>query len=55
MPVLRRGETLHAYGENFGTLLERKIALMEMYGDREPRIDPDFMWRMPVEQIGEEG
>jgi hypothetical protein len=55
MPVLHGGETLHAYGENFGTLLERKIVLMETYGDREPRVDPGFMWRMPVEQPGGEG
>lgn len=47
MPVLWRGETLHGYGKNFAELLRRKIALMEQYGDREPRVDPGYMWRMP--------
>jgi hypothetical protein len=47
MPVLTGGETLHGYGKNFGDLLKRKISLMEGYGDREPRVDPGYMWRMP--------
>ena len=47
MPVLSGGETLHGYGKNFAQLLKRKIALMEEYGDREPRVDPGYMWRMP--------
>ena len=47
MPVLSGGETLHGYGKNFAHLLKRKIALMEEYGDREPRVDPGYMWRMP--------
>ncbi len=46
MPVAVQGETLHAYGANFGALLEKKIALMELHKDDEPYIDPDFMWRM---------
>ncbi len=46
-PVLVRGETLHGYGKNFEELLKRKIALMEQYGDREPRVDPAYMWRVP--------
>ena len=32
---------------DFEFLLKRKIALMEEYGDREPRVDPGYMWRMP--------
>jgi hypothetical protein len=47
MPILRSGETLHGYGKNFADLLKRKIALMEQYGNREPRVDPGYMWRMP--------
>jgi hypothetical protein len=47
LPLLGRGETLHGYGRNFAELLERKIALMEQYGDREPRVDPGYIWRMP--------
>ena len=55
MPVDRAGETLHSYGENFGELLERKIRLMELHPDDEPRIDPSYMWRMPAHIHGEEG
>ena len=47
MPVLEDGENMHEYGENFGELVRKKIALMERYGDREPYIDPDYMWRLP--------
>jgi hypothetical protein len=47
MPVLAGGETLHGYGKNFQDLLKRKISLMEEYGDREPSVDPGYMWRMP--------
>jgi hypothetical protein len=46
MPVAAGGETLHVYGTNFGELLEQKIRLMERHASDEPRIDPDFMWRM---------
>jgi len=49
MPISTAGESLHIYGENFGELLERRIALMERHRDEEPYIDPDFMWRMPEE------
>lgn len=41
------GETTFIYGENFGELLEKKIALMEGREDDEPYIDPDYMWRVP--------
>ncbi|MBI5471823.1 MAG: hypothetical protein HY961_05710, partial [Ignavibacteriae bacterium] len=47
IPISRSGETLHIYGENFGELLQKKIALMEQHKNDEPRIDPDYMWRMP--------
>ncbi len=46
MPVAASEETLHCYGENFGELLEKKIELMERFGDLEPSVDPDYMWRM---------
>ena len=46
MPVSALGESLHIYGENFGELLERKIALMERHAHDEPFIDPHYMWRM---------
>lgn len=47
MPIHKKGEWMHDYGPNFGELLKKKIQLMEQYGDRMPRIDPDYMWRMP--------
>ncbi|MFH1566695.1 MAG: hypothetical protein ABIL09_01755 [Gemmatimonadota bacterium] len=47
MPVHEAGESMHHYGVTFGDLVRRKIELMRQYGDRPPRIDPDFMWRMP--------
>jgi hypothetical protein len=47
MPVSSVGESLHIYGENFGELLKKKLTLMEAHRDDEPRIDPDYMWRMP--------
>jgi hypothetical protein len=54
--ILAHGETLHGYGGNFAELLETKIRLMDQYGDREPRVDPEYMWRMPVRQReGERG
>lgn len=47
MRVTDFGETMHDYGDNFGELLKRKIDLMQRYGQMTPRIDPDYMWRMP--------
>ena len=47
MPISAYGETMHDYGTNFGDLLNKKISLMESYGDRIPYIDPNYMWRMP--------
>ena len=47
IPISPAGESLHIYGENFGELLEKKIALMERHKNDEPHIDPDYMWRMP--------
>ncbi len=46
IPISALRESLHIYGENFGELLERKIALMERHAHDEPFIDPDYMWRM---------
>jgi len=48
MPVLPCGEAFYMYGENFGELLQRKLALMRAHVDDEPRIDPNFLWRMPA-------
>lgn len=47
MPVAPEGETFNMYGPNLAELIGRKIALMEKHRDDEPRVDPDFMWRMP--------
>ncbi len=55
IPVSAVGETAHIYGGNFGELLKRKIALMERHMDDLPRIDPDFMWRMPGARPGPSG
>jgi hypothetical protein len=46
IPVSRTGESLHIYGANFGELLKKKIELMERHKMDEPRIDPEYMWRM---------
>jgi len=46
-PVSVCGETLHIYGDNFGELLERKIALMERHRGDEPKVDREYMWRRP--------
>lgn len=47
MVVSKVAETSYIYGENIGELIRKKIALMEKYGDVEPYIDPNFMWRVP--------
>lgn len=47
MPVSAIGETVHCYGENFGDLLQKKIALMERHRNDEPFVDAGYMWRMP--------
>lgn len=47
MPLMAHGETTHHYGLNLGELQRHRIRLMEQYGDAEPAIDPDYMWRMP--------
>ena len=39
-------ETPFIYAPNLGQLLDRKIALMQEYGDCEPRIDPEYMFRV---------
>lgn len=48
MPVLPCGEAFYMYGENFGELLQRKLTLMRAHVDDEPRIDRNFLWRMPA-------
>lgn len=47
MPIYETGENGHDYGPSFGKDLERKIRLMKKYGDAEPYIDPNYMWRTP--------
>jgi hypothetical protein len=47
MPVDATGETFNMYGTNLADLIRRKVALMEKHRNDEPRIDPDFMWRLP--------
>jgi hypothetical protein len=47
MPVDPTGETFNMYGTNLPELIRRKVALMEKHRTDEPRIDPDFMWRLP--------
>jgi hypothetical protein len=46
MLVAEQGETSYVHGENFGEGLRRKIELMDEYGDREPAIDEDIVWRL---------
>jgi hypothetical protein len=46
MPLSTVGETWSAYGDNFGKLLERKIALMEAHRNDLPFVDGNFMWRL---------
>jgi hypothetical protein len=47
MPIDPAGETFNMYGTNLAELIRKKIALMEAHRNDEPRIDPDFMWRLP--------
>ncbi|MBN2092925.1 hypothetical protein JW964_25105 [candidate division KSB1 bacterium] len=47
MVVSDKGESVHIYGENFGELLQRKIALMQGHENDIPYIDPKFIWRVP--------
>jgi hypothetical protein len=49
MPLASTGENWAFYGANFGTLLQKKIALMKKHREDIPFIDPDFMWRMGPE------
>lgn len=46
IPISKSGESLHIYGNNFGELLKKKIALMEKHANDEPYIDAHYMWRM---------
>lgn len=47
MPIDPSGETFNMYGTNLPELIRKKVALMEKHRNDEPRIDPDFMWRLP--------
>ncbi len=47
MPIDPTGETFNMYGTNLPELIRRKVALMEKHRNDEPRIDPNFMWRLP--------
>lgn len=46
MLVAEQGETSYIHGENFGECLRYKIELMHEYGDREPAIDEEIIWRL---------
>lgn len=46
MLVAEQGETSYVHGENFGECVCKKIELMEAYGDREPKIDEEIIWRL---------
>ncbi len=46
-------ETPFIYAPNLGTLLERKVELMREYGDHEPRIDPEYMFRVASDPYAE--
>ncbi|MHC4471395.1 MAG: hypothetical protein ACYS99_10565 [Planctomycetota bacterium] len=46
MAISKGSETTFIYDDRFGDHLVRKIDLMERYGDREPRIDDDLMYRV---------
>jgi hypothetical protein len=41
------GETTFIYYKNFGEQLKRKITLMKGHENDEPRVDPNFQWRVP--------
>ncbi|MBT6146673.1 MAG: hypothetical protein HOH74_14640, partial [Gemmatimonadetes bacterium] len=47
MPVQVTGESVHNYGLNFPDAVRRKIELMDAYGDTEPAIDSNHMFRAP--------
>jgi hypothetical protein len=47
MMVAGIGETPFIHGENFPDLLVKKIALMRRHRRDVPRIDPDYMFRLP--------
>ncbi len=47
LPIDPSGETFNMYGPNLAGLVRKKIALMKEHRDDEPRIDQDFMWRLP--------
>ncbi len=47
MAVSTIGENMHVYGNDFGQLLKKKLALMEDHENDIPYIDPNFMWHMP--------
>jgi hypothetical protein len=49
MIVSGTGETPFIYGENFPDLLEKKLGLMKKYGGAEPRVDPDYMFRLAAD------
>ncbi|MCK4336416.1 MAG: hypothetical protein KAX11_00645 [Candidatus Aminicenantes bacterium] len=46
MIVSESGETPFIYGDNFGTLLKKRITLMRKHKNDNPWIDPDYMFRV---------
>ena len=47
MVVSAGEENTFLHGGNFGDHLRKRMSLMEGREDDEPRIDPEFMWRLP--------
>ncbi len=47
MLISRLGESVHQLGDNLGEHLKKKIKLMTGHENDEPRVDPNFMWRVP--------
>ncbi len=47
MPISPVGESFNMYGENVSQLIRIRISLMEKHRNDIPRIDPDFMWKLP--------
>ena len=52
MIVSGNKETPFIYGDNFADLLKKKIILMERYRDKNPSIDPRYMFRVRNDPYG---
>jgi hypothetical protein len=47
MAVSDIGESVHIHGDNLAEHLTKRLALMKAHRNDVPRIDPDFIWRVP--------